>query len=227
VAVKYSRHHGLPLLLGITGRAQHGKDSVGQVLREEFGYARFGFADALKELALVLNPYIVTRERLRDLVQRGGWEEAKKEPEVRRFLQVLGTEGCRGTFGDNAWVNVLSRRVRPLLKAANPVVITDVRFPNEARWIYRMGGEVWRVERGTKRVSAEGLPVWEPFDNGLGLDHPSERHVSDLPFTMVFENSSTLKQLQDQVREYVKLRLTVRVRADARLRFTEGNTLCH
>ena len=46
------------MIVGITGYAQHGKDTAAQVLVTEFGFVRVGFADALKELALAVNPIV-------------------------------------------------------------------------------------------------------------------------------------------------------------------------
>src|SRR5438128_6335704 len=104
-----------PKLIGITGYAQHGKDTVGKMLVEHFGYERHAFADQLKAMALVLDPWIVSedqfRARLSDIVEREGWEAAKTVPEIRIFLQVRGTEAVRDMVGENAWVDALDRVV--------------------------------------------------------------------------------------------------------------------
>lgn len=182
------------MLIGITGLAQSGKDSIGKFLVEEHGFTRFAFADTLKEMALALNPYVEsspaaeTSLRLRDQVERVGWENAKMNPEVRRFLQVLGTEGVRDHLGEDSWVKAMDLKLRGFGEwtfklEANPLgdhsiysspnaVITDVRFPNEAEYIWSVGGSVIRVAR----ENMDGTP----FDNGIGRDHPSERSVSGL-----------------------------------------------
>jgi hypothetical protein len=167
------------MLIGLTGYAQHGKDTAAQVLVEEYGYARVAFADPLKDLAVAVNPLVSlsahdpsVMARLRDLVVPSGlhtgasWETAKKNPEVRRLLQELGT-GARAILGDDIWVRTAERRI--LEAAPRPVVVSDVRFPNEADFITRHSGEVWRIVRLNADASN--------YDNGLGISHPSEAGV--------------------------------------------------
>jgi hypothetical protein len=167
-------------LIGITGYAQHGKDTIGKRLVEAHGFTRFAFADALKSMALVLDPIVhevpegldASVSGLSWTVDRGGWEEAKKNPEVRRFLQVLGTEAVRDHLGEDSWVRALEKSW--IESGVENAVVTDVRFPNEAEWIHRQGGTLVRI----RRVNPGD---WTIFNNGLGFDHPSERHVAALP----------------------------------------------
>ena len=193
------------MIVGVTGHARHGKDSIGNILRDEYGFRKYAFADQLKSMALALNPLIPVQPprddlqeavyvtRLADLVSRRGWETAKMLDEVRRFLQVLGTEGVRGHLGEDAWIRALERRIDEDAAAedASPnIVITDVRFPNEAKAIRDRGGEIWRVRR-------------YGFDNGLGTDHDSERFVDYLPakYTLVAKDLSDLRRQVMQVME--------------------------
>jgi hypothetical protein len=165
------------MLIGVTGYAQHGKDSIGQRLVEKHGFVRFAFADQLKSMALVLDPWITfdvaSPMRLSTFVaMQGGWEGAKAHGEVRRFLQVLGTEAVRDHLGEDSWVNALDLAIE---QAGDPidVVITDVRFPNEARYIQENEGMMVRINR----LDENG----EVFDNGLAKDHPSEAFIESLP----------------------------------------------
>ncbi|MES2156013.1 MAG: hypothetical protein V4510_12845 [bacterium] len=157
-------------IIGITGYAQHGKDSLATGLGL-VGYERIGFADALKAMALDVDPIIYvplasnTVTRLSELVGRMGWEEAKQYAEVRRFLQQLGTR-AREHLGPDVWVQALERRW--LESGITNLVVPDVRFPNEAEWIHRHSGVMVRVNR-------------PDFDNGVGTDHPSEKFVPTLP----------------------------------------------
>jgi hypothetical protein len=181
------------LIVGITGYAQHGKDTLGQVLVESHRFVRFAFADALKSMALVIDPivapyiqepkgggYEVVSRRLSTLVADYGWEEAKQYAEVRRFLQVMGTEGVRDHIGEDAWVQATAREI--VGAKAERVVITDVRFPNEAAWIFSKGGKLIRIMRTNEDGS--------PYQNGLGTDHVTEKYVSGLPADYIVSNVS-------------------------------------
>jgi hypothetical protein len=189
----------VPNIIGLTGYAQHGKNTVAEVF-EDLGYRPVAFADALREMARRLNPVIPVSAyyawappqdpmRYADIVDTIGYEAAKQIPEVRRLLQVLGTECVRDIIGENAWVQALFKNVFP----GERYVITDVRFPNEARAVTQAGGEVWKVTR-------------LGFDNGLGVDHPSEAHIGKLPYHVEFVNDTTVEALQSWVKKTIGAR---------------------
>jgi hypothetical protein len=176
------------MIIGVTGHARHGKDTTGQFLVDNYDFARYAFADQLKSMALTLNPIIRTftfpkhAERLATLVKLLGWDKAKEIPEVRRFLQVLGTEAVRDHLGQDAWVDALDKKLNDDgLTRDSDIVITDVRFPNEAQFVKRNSGEIWRVKR---LVYEDGMI--RDFDNGLGVDHPSEKFVDSIKADHVF-----------------------------------------
>lgn len=160
---------GVDLIVGFAGKARAGKSEAGQRLVDKWGFTQFAFADQMRSMALALDPVIDwyvdgTGRRLSDLVQADGWEIAKQNPEVRRFLQALGTEGVRAHLGDDSWIRATDKAIA---EAGNPdAVVTDVRFPNEAAFIRESGGLVIRVRRLNEDLS--------PFDNGLGSGHASE-----------------------------------------------------
>jgi len=187
-------------IIGLTGRAQHGKDSVAQVLKDEYGFVRMSFAARLKELAELVDPIIpgyndhtghyaligpgIMEENfyLSQVVADIGWEEAKKNPEVRRFLQQLGTR-AREVLGADVWVDAIRPVVESLRTNGYRVVISDVRFPNEAAFIRELGGRVVLVDR-------------PGFNSGVPADHPSEAQVRDLGHEVVILNHGTLADLR-------------------------------
>lgn len=165
------------ILIGVTGQARHGKDTVAQFLVRERGFQRYAFADQLKEFALRINPlvdfggeddYDYSTMRLREYVHQVGWETAKGNGEVRRLLQQIG-HGARELLAQDIWIQALEKYLEEeaLAWTRSRVVISDVRYPNEARWITKHGGEVWKVFR-------------PGFDNGLPPDEPSERYIKSI-----------------------------------------------
>lgn len=178
-----------PRIIGVTGRAQHGKDTTGGILVDA-GYKRYAFADQLKALAYGIDPivgYVIDREylpvrRLAKLVDDIGWESAKAEPEVRRFLIALGI-GVREHIGWDAWVRALERVVDN--GDPEPVVITDVRFPNEAEWIHALGGIIIRVTR--------------PGTDAVDPNNESERHVATLDADYDITNDGDIHKLRAKV----------------------------
>jgi len=157
----------LPRIIGITGYARHGKDTIASVLSRELGYSRVALADKMKELLLRLDPIILDDLRLAGLVESVGWEAAKGGfPEVRALLQRFGTEVGREGLGEDVWIQALANGTKGFYGNERKIVIPDIRFTNEADFIRRCHGEVWGVSR-------------PEFDNGLGANgtHASERDI--------------------------------------------------
>ena len=165
-------------VIGISGYARSGKDTVAEKLAE-VGYVRGSFADAIRDALYCLNP-TVGEEPVKAKVDRLGWETAKAIPEVRELLQRLGTEVGREMFGDNIWIDYLFDS----LPDGSKVVIPDVRYPNEADAITDLGGAVWRIEReGVKAI------------NG----HISDSAMDGYPFDIVAYNNGTIEELYQWV----------------------------
>ena len=173
------------MIIGLSGYASAGKDSVAQILVESFGYKRMAFADAIRDILYTLDPLTHNGLHLKTVVDDYGWDLAKQDTEIRRLLQVLGTEVGRNVFGDDVWVDVLISKLEPMDK----VVITDVRFPNEAREIHNLAGEVWRVNR-------EGI-------NAVN-EHISETQMDGYAFDNVINNNGSLEELQQAVIELIE-----------------------
>jgi deoxynucleotide monophosphate kinase-like protein len=181
------------MIVGINGVSESGKDSIGRICIEEWGCKHLAFATRMKEFALAVDPWVPidpllspalfnTRGqfvRLSVLVARDGWDMAKKNPEVRRLLQAIGTEGGRKTLDEKLWI----KQVSPLIRPNKHYVVTDVRFLNEAEFIRNHGGIVVRVER----------PGYGP-----ALGHISDVHDDSL-WDVVIHNDGSLDDLHKKV----------------------------
>lgn len=189
-------------LIGLSGYARTGKDTAAEIL-SNYGYQRASFADAIRDALYRLNPEVEvtgayqreedgvrlgTHFSLQSLVDNYGWENTKAEPDVRRLLQVFGTEIGREMFGENFWVDYLLNN----LPDGSKVVITDCRYPNEADAVKAMGGKMWRIKRPD--VTAV---------NG----HISERALDDYEdFDFVINNSKDIEAFSKVLGELVRLR---------------------
>lgn len=179
------------MILGLSGYAGAGKNTVANVLTHEYGFWQVAFADKLKAMALATDPIVHTHAgnviQLREAVDLYGWDEAKRRfPEVRRYLQRLGTEGGRGTFGEDFWVDQLHAQIVSLADSgAKDFVITDMRFPNEAQYVRWQGGETVRIKR----------PGVRPAN-----DHASETALDHWRCDWTILNDDTLDTLREEVK---------------------------
>ena len=153
------------MIIGLAGYARVGKDTVADLLIEETNgvIEKVGFADVLKlsaarALGVLRSPddvgtaavknwadHLKTRLTIQIVDDEGNLHH---EISGRHFLQRYGTEAHRDIFGDDFWVDALELH-RP---GTDILLITDVRFPNEAAAIREAGGEVWRVVRDIPAV---------------------------------------------------------------------------
>jgi hypothetical protein len=177
-------------VVGFVGFKQSGKDTAAAALVNNEGFTRIGFADSVKEMALVLNPYILEAGTwLNALVDIRGWEEAKKISEVRRFLQVLGTEGVRSFIGEDSWLRAWDRKAQSLRKEpfdSPRIVVPDVRFQNEAQFLRRKYGALLiRIER--------------PGQDTSDL-HESEQEQLGIEVQMTLSNHKDIDWLHNGVR---------------------------
>lgn len=180
--------------VGFSGKAGAGKDTAAEILVKGYGFTRVAFADALKEMAMAIDPMVrVTQSRhvdhpypgrLSSTVIAGGWDWAKNaEPEVRGFLQRLGV-AVRDTVGPDIWVSIA---VDKALHIDGPVVFTDVRFPNEVDAITRHHGTWVHLER----QQAHNL--------GELSSHVSESALDGLTSDITLANTGTRDQFQCKV----------------------------
>ena len=152
------------MIIGLSGYAQSGKNTVADILVDHHGFTQLAFADAIREFVYRINPMVACSPTgyLQDLVNLKGWDEAKQEPQVRRLLQDTGASG-RDMIDEYLWVALTLSQIN------NPqdgrYVITDVRFPNEASAISSQGGQIWRIERPgvdavNDHISETALDAW-------------------------------------------------------------------
>jgi len=168
------------MIIGLSGYARSGKDTVAELLVLNYGFKRMAFADGIREALLVLNPILHDGHRLNEVVGMYGWEVAKSKDEVRRLLQVLGTEVGRKLINEDVWVWLLFNKI----STDERIVIPDVRFPNEAKMIEQQGGDVWRINR---------------HNHTAVNDHISEHAMDNHMFKRVVYNDGTLDDLADEV----------------------------
>lgn len=180
------------MIIGLSGYAQTGKDTVAEHLVGKYGYRRIAFADPIRKALYTLDPLIEVAEfnsvHLSSAVNGMGWEETKRQsPETRRLLQVLGTEIGREMFGQDFWVNQAMKNAGKFDK----IVLTDVRFPNEFRAIKAREGIIIRIVKpGTGAV------------NG----HASETALDNFSFDATIVNDGSIYELSQKIDSLMKER---------------------
>jgi Domain of unknown function (DUF4406) len=174
-------------LIGLSGYARSGKDTIADSLATTYGYKKMSFADPMKKALLTLDPNIDFGEGRAYLSQaiKVGWDELKNNStEIRPLLQRMGTEIGRNMWGEDFWVNAAINSIPD----GSKIVFADVRFPNEADAIKSLGGSVWRIER-----------------NGVGPanSHISETALDGYKFDKTINNSGSIEDLEITVKTLI------------------------
>jgi hypothetical protein len=197
------------MIVGLVGFIGSGKGTVGDIL-EQKGFIKDSFAKPLKDACSVMFGW--PREMLEgDTEVSRKWRE---EPDVywsekfgnefspRLALQLMGTEAGRNVFHPDIWVISLLNRAR-----GKDVVVTDVRFKNEIKYIQDNGGIVIRIRRGEE---PEWYDLAKDANDGFGSAamgmrdkgiHQSEWDWIGSDFDMIIENNGTIDDLGKQVDE--------------------------
>jgi hypothetical protein len=154
-------------IIGVTGYAQSGKDTLAKILHELYGFGIVSWADALRRDLYILDPIInESGLKLSTAMASSSYEQVKAAyPEFRRLLQVYGTEVHR-SMNPNYWIE----RTYDSLIEGEVVVIPDVRFPNEAEAC----DILIRVDRpGVTAINGHSS------DAGLAFDYATHLYVND------------------------------------------------
>ena len=166
-------------LIGLAGRARVGKDTAAGIIAALTRGYTYSFATPVRAmlapLGIDLNlPY---------------WEARKDEfiPALgvspRRLMQTLGTEWGRDTINPDIWLVMAQRR----LHASGPgMVVSDIRFENEAAWVRKFGGCVLHITR----------------KDALAVEaHSSETPVPRFPEDITITNDGTIEELRYALEE--------------------------
>lgn len=180
------------MLIGLCGYAGAGKDTAAQVLIDEFFFQRIAFADPIKGALLALDPFVPGNTegsftRLSEFQKDQDWAQVKEYPEVRRLMQIIGTEVGRNLFDPDIWVKLAEAKLLSTMSVGH-TVITDVRFPNEARLIKKHRGVLVRVSR----------PGFGPVN-----EHVSDRASENWTYDHQLVNEGDISALHEKARQLV------------------------
>ncbi len=172
-------------VIGLAGKAGSGKDTIGGLIADLPRWQQIAFADPLRVM-LVMGGF-AKPEQLND-------RKLKETPielhgaSPRVLMQTLGTEWGREMIHPEIWIRLLAERVDKFTEAnVAGVVITDIRFEDEAEYVRRVGGKVVHVIRPP---GAHGL---------LSSKHRSEAGVKRRYGDLLLDNDGLVADLPDKL----------------------------
>lgn len=174
-------------VVALLAKAGHGKSTVANYLRDNYGARVVSLATPLKKAAQATMGFsdaqLYGSQEEKEAIDPNGARDAQGLPmSARIFLQKLGTEGLRENFGRDVHLDALVYRMREEYASEMPTddplkddqvvfVVDDVRFPNEVQYLNELENEhAWVI----KLVCTDAPPSGN--DN-----HPSERGIDEVP----------------------------------------------
>lgn len=156
-------------LIGLAGPAGCGKDTIAQILLDTQEFRRISLADPIRHGISTMLEIPWDHLNDRELKEQPMIELCGKSP--RQAMQTLGTEWGRNCIDPHIWLKVAERKmeyIRRLAETGNAcisgIVISDIRFPGEAKWLREQGGSIWHIRRpnnpnATKAAHESEIPL--------------------------------------------------------------------
>jgi hypothetical protein len=151
-------------IIGITGKAGSGKDTLAAMIAEEIKRRKFGIVPQIYSLA---TPMKVAVDSMLDFADpddsgKNWFARENKEHDIRWLgvsprvlLQTLGTEWGRNTLGQSFWIKI-AQAYMSAFSDVSVFIVPDIRFDNEAGWV-RDSGQLIHIYRiGVDPVGLEG-----------------------------------------------------------------------
>ena len=194
----------MKLIIGISGKAGHGKDSLADIIQKDINededhnvfFERVRYADKLKDVCADLF----------DIDQSGQNNLDYKDVPIphldnmtpREVWQIFGTEVARNIF-DNVWIYHHEKRIIKTLldnyaHSENVIVFTtDIRFQNEYNSLKNFGkNNSVDIDTCLIRVNRPGFSIV------TGKDHSSEDGLDDVIEWDYFIESKNMDSLAIQ-----------------------------
>jgi hypothetical protein len=179
------------MIIGFAGLAGAGKNEAAKALP----YTQIGFADAIKEMAVAIDPIISFHSvsgmiHLSSLLKYDSFEGLKRySPELRRILRELGMSMRQRN--EEFWIDQVYEKISKR-QFDDDICITDVRFLNEISFIKR-------------EFMKPGFTIWIERPGVEQGAHASENSITALDCDGFVLNDGTIEQLHNKVRAEVEM----------------------
>jgi hypothetical protein len=196
------------MIIGLSGIQGAGKDTVGEILINEYGFVKLSFASALKDTISVLFGW--SRDLLEGATEESRiwretvnefWAEKTNIPDFtpRKALQYIGTDLLRNHLCKDIWACIVESKIIQMTKL-NPninIVITDCRFTNEFAILKKFdNARIVKVER-------DFLINPSILTQTHSQTHSSEVEWKDYPFDVILPNNGSIEELKDSIKNLI------------------------
>lgn len=170
------------MIIGLTGKAGSGKDTVADYLVGDYGFKKYSLALSIKRAIAAM--FDVNEEFLDDRALKESPRPELCGFSYRELAISLGSDWGRDTFhksfGKTLWLLLADKHI----DFTKNIVIPDIRFQDEVDWLESKGGVLVHISR--KECTK--------------IDHPSEAGVkSNNASSYIIHNNCDMRQLLIEV----------------------------
>lgn len=147
-------------IVALSGKAETGKDHFIKHVLTPLGFKQFSLAWHLK--CGLVGKGIATYDEVFNT----------KPAHVRKEMQLEGTERGRMVYGEDIWLKTTSAWLQLFRDTwgTDKFVIGDVRFPNEAEYVRKLGGKVIRIHAPDRAENSKLSPEARLHPSETALD---------------------------------------------------------
>lgn len=178
-----SSRDAFPTVIGLSGLAGAGKDTIADYMRSVYAAEKMAFADPLKKSVAIL---------LAESVEKFQDRETKEQKHPfwgitrRKIMQDMG-DNVRQCFGPDFFIWRLHQQITQC--NANLIVVTDVRYNQEADYIKNvMRGKIWKVSGRAHSVKGRAE-----------AEHASEKGLDEKYIDFCVDTSKELADTYEQI----------------------------
>ena len=191
-------------VIGLAGSMSSGKSTAAKYMTDTHGFTEYAFANPLKDIAVKmgLEQHQVYGTQAQKLEVNKLWGVSGRE-----FLQKFGTDICRDTLFNmfpnadlkrhSIWIKLFEKYL--IDNPTGNIVVSDVRFADEANFITSLGGSIIKIER-TTGVNGRGL---QPGHSNYTA-HKSETPIPECYVSYFLKNNGTLEDLYFNIDNAIK-----------------------
>ncbi|MED4841562.1 hypothetical protein P9695_14915 [Weizmannia sp. CD-2023] len=171
--------------IALTAEMRSGKDTIGKILIEEYGFKRYAFGDGIVEICKQLFPHMFTGTKPRKLLQEFGQEQVARHRTV--------------------WIDYMFAKMQTdgIDPQKDNIVITDLRQPHEYKALVDCGFYVVRVNASLETRIERMLKNGELVSPEI-LEHNTEKHIRNYKVDYEIDNNGTPEQLYENVKEMIR-----------------------
>lgn len=173
------------MIIGVTGKKYSGKDTLADYLVDKYNFKKYTFAEPLKQCCKVLftlndNQFLGDEKEKIDI----RWNRTP-----RQMLQFIGTDMIRKHMNEfipvdeDFWILSLLEKIKNDFEdyTKENIVISDVRFPNEEKFIHKLNGIILKIDRNLK----------------LTDNHSSENH--EIKYDEILYNTKSIVEYYETI----------------------------